>query len=248
VQLRFMISKSSLPSLVILLGLVLPVCGVAQSDSTEPSLGDLARSLRKAKAAPEHTVIDNDNLHKVMDEVQNRKLSGNLLFTFDGAGKKFQVSSPDVTCDLSFSGSATSLLSDAYAPQELPEGELAKLDGPATISGDTLQVSVHNGTGWNIKEITVGLTILRDTDAAGSASARLIPASETTTLLSEKHPDVTVLYHLKGSAAPASTTVFHETLSAALSQDQEWHWAIVQAKGIKPQKSAASDKRPATDN
>jgi len=141
-----MISKSSLPSLVILLGLVFPVYGLAQSDSTEPSLGDLARSLRKAKAAPEHTVIDNDNLHKVMDEVQNRKLSGNLLFTFDGAGKKFQVSSPDVTCDLSFSGSATSLLSDAYAPQELPEGELAKLDGPATISGDTLQVSVHNGT------------------------------------------------------------------------------------------------------
>jgi len=108
-------------NLVILLGLVFPVYGLAQSDSTEPSLGDLARSLRKAKAAPEHTVIDNDNLHKVMDEVQNRKLSGNLLFTFDGAGKKFQVSSPDVTCDLSFSGSATSLLSDAYAPQELPE-------------------------------------------------------------------------------------------------------------------------------
>jgi hypothetical protein len=243
-----MISKSSLLSLVILLGLMLPVYGIAQSDGAEPSLGDLARSLRKAKAAPEHTVIDNDNLHKVMDEVQNRKLNGNLLFTFDGAGKKFQVSSPDVTCDLSFSASATSLLSDAYAPQELPEGELAKLDGPATISGDTLQVSVHNGTNWNIKEITVGLTILRDTDAAGSGPARLIPASETTTLLSEKHPDVTVLYHLKGSAAPASTTVFHETLSAALSHDQEWHWAIVQAKGIKPQKPVASDQRSATSN
>ncbi len=174
------------------------------------------------------------------------KLKGSLLFSFDGAAKKFQVSSPDVTCDLSFSGSATSLLSDAYAPQELPAGELAKLDGPATISGDTLQVSVHNGTTWNIKEITVGLTILRDsgTDAAQSGSARLIPAAETTTLLSEKHPDVTVLYHLKGSAAPSSTTVFQETLSAALSHDQEWHWAIVQAKGIasqKPQKPVASD-------
>jgi WD40 repeat protein len=94
----------------------------------------LARQYRKAKAAVEHAVIDhavidNDNLHKVMDEVQTRKLEGKLLFSIDGSGKKFQVSSPDVTCDLSFSGSATSLLSDPYAPQDLPEGELAKLEG-----------------------------------------------------------------------------------------------------------------------
>jgi len=228
-----MTRKFCLPLLVILLELLLPVSGVAQSDGAEPSLGDIARSLRKSKPAPEHTVIDNDNLHKVMDEVQSRKLNGSLLFSFDGAAKKFQVSSPDVTCDLSFSASATSLLSDPYAPQDLPEAELAKLDGPATISGDTLQVSVHNGTSWNIKEITVGLTILRDPaeDAARGGPARLIPASETTRLLSEKHADVTVLYHLKGSAAPSSTTVFHETLSAAPSHDQEWHWAVVQAKG-----------------
>ena len=141
------------------MGVFLPVWAVAQSDSGEPSLGDLARQYRKGKAALEHAVIDNDNLHQVMDEVQTRKLDGKLLFSIDGIGKKFQVSSPDVTCDLSFSGSATSLLSDPYAPQDLPEGELAKLDGPATISGDTLQVSVHNGTTWNIREITVGVTI-----------------------------------------------------------------------------------------
>jgi hypothetical protein len=238
-----MTRKLHLPLIVTLLGCLLPVFGIAQSDGAEPSLGDLARSLRKAKPAPEHTVIDNDNLHKVMDEVQNLKLKGKLLFSIDGEGKKFQVSSPDVTCDLSFSGSATSLLSDAYAPQDLPETELAKLDGPATIAGDTLQVSVHNGTTWNIKEITVGLTILRDsgTDAARSSSARLIPASETTTLISEKHPDVTVLYHLKGSAAPSSTTVFHETLSSAPAHDQEWHWAIVQAKGVPAPKLAVSN-------
>lgn len=240
-----MTGKFWLPLVAILLGLWFPVAGVAQSDGAEPSLGDLARSLRKGRPAPEHAVIDNDNLHKVMDEVQNLKLKGKLLFSIDGTGKKFQVSSPDVTCDLSFSGSATSLLSDSYAPQELPEGELAKLDGPATISGDTLQVSVHNGTAWNIREITVGLTILREagTNASRSGAARLVPASETTTLLAEKQPDVTVLYHLKGSAAPLSTTVFHETLNAAPSQNQEWHWAIVQAKGIpaaKPEKSAVA--------
>src|SRR4029077_15091199 len=133
---------------------------------------------------------------------QKRKLNGSLRFSFDALGKKFQVSSPDVTCDLSFSAASSSLLSDSYVPQALPESELAKLDGPAIISGDTLQVSVHNGTAWNIKEITVGLTILREagTDAARSGAGRLILAAETTTLLSEKPPDVTVLYHLKGSA------------------------------------------------
>src|SRR5882672_6870199 len=64
-----------------LLTLLLPVWAVAQSDTPEPSLGDLARQYRKAKAAVEHAVmdhavIDNDNLHKVMDEVQTRKLEG----------------------------------------------------------------------------------------------------------------------------------------------------------------------------
>jgi hypothetical protein len=235
---------------VLLLGILLPTCSLAQSDGSEPSLGDLARSLRKGKPVVEHPVIDNENLHQVMDEVQKSKLKGSLLFSFDGAAKKFQVSSPDVTCDLSFSGSATALLSDAYAPQDLPEGELAKLDGPATINGDTLQVAVHNGTSWNIKEITVGLTILRDSEAntAHNGSARLVPASETTTLLSEKRPDVTVLYHLKGSAAPSTTTVFHETLGTTVGHDQEWHWAIVQAKGIAPQKPTAATQPPETKN
>ena len=107
-----MTRKLFLPLALTLLGVLLPVCAVAQSDSGEPSLGDLARQFRKGKAALEHAVIDNDNLHQVMDEVQTRKLDGKLLFSIDGSGKKFQVSSPDVTCDLSFSASATSLLSD----------------------------------------------------------------------------------------------------------------------------------------
>jgi len=234
-----MIRKFCLPLTVILLGVLLPLRGVAQSDGGEPSLGDLARSMRKGKPVAEHAVIDNDNLHQVMDEVQNRKLNGSLLFSLDGIAKKFQVSSPDVTCDLSFSASATSLLSDAYAPQDLPEGELAKLDGPASISGDSLQIAVHNGTSWSVKEITVGLTILRSSEVN---RARLIPAAETTNLLPEKHPDVTVLYHLKGSAPPSTTTVFHETLGTALGRDQEWHWAIVQAKGLPPQQKPIASK------
>lgn len=241
-----MTGKLFLPLTLIFLGALVPVHGWAQSDSGDTPLGDLARQYRKGKAAIEHAVIDNDNLHQIMDEVQTRKLNGSLLFSIDGAGKKFQVSSPDVTCDLSFSGSATSLLSDAYAPQDLPIGELAKLDGPATISGGTLQVSVHNGTTWNIREITVGVTVLRGSDATAArrGSARLVPAAETTTLLSEKQPDSTVLYHLKGSAPPLSTTVFHESLGTELGEDQEWHWAIVQAKGVPPQAAQAKPTVP----
>ncbi len=238
-----MTRKLYLPNALVLLGLLIPAGLTAQSDPTlvqsdqsGPSLGELARSLRKSKAQPTHAVIDNDNLSQVMNEVESRKLSGKLRFSFDGVGKGVQVSSPDVTCSLAFNAQSTSLLSDPYVPQDLPESELAKLDGPATINGDTLQVSVYNGTAWNLKEITVGLTILRrsETNTTYYGSAKLLPAAAETATPAEKHSDLTVLYHLKGSAPPLATTDFHEKLGAALGADQEWHWAIVQAKGIPP--------------
>jgi hypothetical protein len=47
-----------------------------------------------------------------------------------------------------------------------------------------------------------------------------------------------MLYHMKGNALPATTTVFHTTLDTTLPPDQEWHWAVVQAKGIPPQVAA----------
>ncbi len=238
-----MTRKLYLPNALVLLGLLFPAGLAAQSDqplaqSDQPSqsLGDLARSLRKSKAPPAHTVIDNENLTQVMDQVESQRLSGRLLFSFDRAGKSFQVSSPDVTCSLSFNAQSTSLLSDPYVPQDLPDGELVKLDGPATINGDTLQVSVYNGTAWNLKEITVGLTILRrpQTNTTYYGSAKLLPATAGTAVPAEKHSDLTVLYHLKGSAPPLTTTDFHEKLGAVLGSEQEWHWAIVQAKGIPP--------------
>jgi hypothetical protein len=230
--------KFLLPLVWLLLGLALPLCVFAQSDGNEVSLGDLARSLRKQKEAPKQTVIDNDNFAQFMDEVESRKLKpGSLLFSFDPLGKDFKVSSPDVTCSLSFSGENTSLLSDPYIAQDLPDSELAKLDGPAVINGDTLQVSVFNGTAWNLKEITIGLTILRrpEVDTAYYGSAKLLPAVVgPSPVVPEKRSDLTVLYHLKGTAAPLATTVFTETLGAVLGPDQDWHWAIVHAKGVPP--------------
>jgi len=227
---------------VLVLGLRFPAGAMAQADSPEPSLGEVARALRKNKAAPTaaaapaRPVIDNENFDQVVNDVEKKRLDGKLRFSLDGGGNDFQVSSADVTCSLSFSSKATSLLSNAYAPQDLPKSELLKLDGPATINGDALEVSVHNGSAWNVKEITVGFTVVRrdETHSAQYGSARLVPAAETTKLAAEKRSDVTVLYHIKGSAAPLSTATFRETLGLTLADDQDWHWAIVAAKGSPP--------------
>jgi hypothetical protein len=225
--------RRSVLVLTTVLGLLLPVC---HAQENETPLGDIARALRKSKQkAAERTVIDNDNFSQVMEEAESQRAKGFVKFSFDGSGRDIQVSSPDVTCSLAFSAEAAQA-SQPSGQQDLPTSELAKLDGPASISGDTLQVSVYNGTEWKVNEITVGLTILRpsDTNAAYFGSAKLVPAAAGHDATAQKRSDMTVLYHLKGAAAPSSTAVFRQTLGVLLSPDQEWHWAIVQARGIPP--------------
>jgi hypothetical protein len=73
-----------------------------------------------------------------------------------------------------------------------------------------------------------------DPSASDYGAAKLLPAVAEDTVPADKHSDSTVLLHLKGSAAPFATTVFREKLDANLNPDQEWHWAIVEAKGIPP--------------
>ena len=221
---------------LVFLGMLLPHGAVAQSDGAV-SLGDLARSLRQSKepkAPTAPTIIDNDNLSQVIEEVEHFRLNGKPKFSFDGVGKTFQMSSPDGTCSLSFNANATALLSSPFVSENLPQSELAKLDGPANIHGDTLELSVYNASSWNVKEITVGLTIVRhdEPSAAYFGSVKLLPAAADEELPSDKRSDSTLLLHLKGSAAPFATTVFREKLETSLSADQEWHWAIVEAKGI----------------
>src|ERR1700676_2287310 len=224
--------------LLAFLAMMLPVCAVAQADGGV-SLGDLARSLRQSKtpkepAAPD--VIDNDNLSQVIDDVEHFRQGGKPIFSFDGAGRNFRMSSPDGTCSLSFNANATAVLSSPYVSQDLPQSELAKLDGPANIHGDALEVSVYNASAWSVREITVGLTLVRHPDAstASYGTAKLLPAVAGDVVPAEKRPDSTLLLHLKGSTAPFATSVYREKLDAALDDGQEWHWAIVEAKGIPP--------------
>jgi hypothetical protein len=228
------------------LGLLLLTPAWAQYEEHPVPLGDLARSLRKKdkpktsdQPAPARTVIDNDNLSQVMDEAASRRISGlSPLYSFDGAGKTFQVSSPDVTCSLSFNANASSLLARPNVPIVLPEEELKKLDGPATITEDGLQVSVFNGTDWQVDEITVGLTVVHKTGPVAGyyGSGKLVPAASETAVVAERHSDVTTLHRLKGTALPLLVTVFKAPLSLTLGPDEEWHWAIIQAKGFPPDK------------
>jgi len=234
--------KLYITAMLSFLALLLPFLAAAQSETADVPLGDVARALRKKKAQPVHTVIDNDNLPQVMDEVQRRKLSDVSPLLSIEPGKNFQVSSPDVTCSLSFSAQVVPLVNDSIVSKELPDSELLKLDGPAAITGDTLQLSVYNGTGWNVRELTVGLTIVRHENAKAAyygsvalGSAKLIPAAATDdSAAAEKRSDLTLLYHLKGKAAPLTTTVFREPLGITLRSDQEWHWSIVHATGTPP--------------
>ncbi len=216
--------------------LLLPAGLAAQSDENAVPLGDVARALRKSKAAPAptETVIDNDNFSKVMDQAESQRAKGVVHFSVQATGRDVQVSSPDVTCSLSFNAQGP-LLPDPLMSQDLPRNELSKLDGPAVMNGDSLQVTVYNGTSWNVKEITVGLTILRRPAATASyGSAQLRPVAAGGEGPAEKRSDLTVLYHLKGTASPFGTAVFSQNLGGTLGPDQDWHWAIVQAQGTPP--------------
>ena len=227
-------------SLLLALCLAWPLAASGQTD--EPSLGDLARSVRKTKAAsqqPKPPVIDNDNLSQAMEDVKKLK-ANEMVFSVDKSGSGFKVSSDDVTCSLSFSGRAASLLIKPVVLENVPISELLKLDGPASIQDDTLQLEVFNGTEWELREITVGLTLERKPgeSAEYAASAHVIPAAQgfaPPTL--EKHSDVTVLYHLKGTAKPFRTTSFHENIGVTPAPDQDWRWSIVEARGIRPENS-----------
>ncbi len=248
--------SSRLPLLLIagMILMALPPRACAQDDRSDTPLGDVARNFRK-KPSTSEVVIDNDNFSKVVEDAESRRTSGStMVFSLDPGGKQFHVSSPDVSCSLSFSGKTSSLLSDPAMLDELPRNELAKLDGPATIDGDSLQVSVHNGTSWELREVVIGLTILRQPEdhsasSVGYRQARIVPvtaggSAQAVPDTSQKQPDSTVLLRVKGSAAPSATALFRTQLNFALFPDQEWHWAIVRAKGVPPPPAVPAAAQP----
>lgn len=230
-------------------------------DSDQAPLGDIARNLRKNNP-PREQVIDNDNLNQVMNQEQNRHTSV-LQFLMAGDANNFRVAAPDVTCSLSFTAATTkALLSDQYAQMNLPPEEIFKLTGPATIEGDTLSVSLFNGTDWHVSEIDVAFTVVKKnalgvTEASGPApppqgfSAPPFQAAQNNLELDsvrpEKKADHTLIYKMRAAAPPLNATTFSAPLNLDLPPGQEWHWAILEAKGYPPQnRFAATDKTSST--
>ena len=255
------IMRSRLPRLrlvalcLLLIVSLLPLAAWAQEQEDAQPLGDLARDLRKNKAQhPQQqpgsagTVIDNDNLTQVMEDAKNARpvKQDKTVFSIDPSSNTVKVSSPDVTCSLSFNARASSLLIKPVLIEDLPLTELIKIDGPGSIQDESLQLDVFNGTDWDIREITIGLTLERKPgeNAELAARARVIPAAEGLAPIAvERRSDVTLLYHLKAEAKPFTTTAFHENIGITPGPDEDWRWSIVEAKGIRP-----SQEQPAPDS
>ena len=251
----------AVPLAALLLVLLCSLPASAQDDS--PSLGDVARKLRHDKLqqqsqpqpdsprpAPVSTeptlpVIDNDNLAQVMEDARKARpvKQDKTVFSMDPSGKTLKLSSPDVTCSLSFNASASSVLIRPVLIEDLPLAELLKIDGPGSIQDEALQLEVFNGTDWDLREITVGLTLERKPGESTemAARARVIPAAENSAPIAvERRSDVTLLYHLKAEAEPFSTTTFRESIGITPGPDEDWRWSIVEAKGIRPEQARSA--------
>jgi hypothetical protein len=203
-----------------------------RAQDEDVSLGDLARATRKQKPAEdERPVIDNDNLTSMMDKAESKRLDGKPVFSIDPSGKTFRMTSPDGTCSLSFDAKAAALISTPYISSDLPAYELAKLEGTAAIHDGLLEITLHNGTEWELKEIAVGVTILNP------RGAELEPAGLLSTMAAQvesRSPDATAIFHLKASSGAGATTTFRAVVSDELSETKDWHWAVVAARGLPP--------------
>lgn len=193
-------------------------------------LGDLARAARAAKASSDQSVIDNDNLSVMMDQAESERLNGKPVFSIDPSGNAFRMTSPDGTCSLSFDAKATALISTPFVTSELPQDELVRLDGAAAIHDSVLEVSLHNGSEWGLKEIVVGITVPQNFPTPAFKPASL--ATDSTS--SQKLPDLTMLYHLKADSAPDATTVFRGDMGNDVDASKDWRWSLVSARGIPP--------------
>ncbi|MFY9645073.1 MAG: hypothetical protein WAK29_07835, partial [Terriglobales bacterium] len=113
--------------------------------------------------------------------------------------------------------------------------------GPGSIQDESLQLQVFNGTEWDLREITIGLTLERKPgeNAEIAARARVIPAAQSNALVTaERRSDVTLLYHFKADARPFSTTALRENIGITPGPDEDWRWSIVEAKGVRPGQAA----------
>ena len=135
--------------LLIAIALVLlcaPAWMTSSAQEDDIPLGDLARQFRRSKPPDPSDIIDNDNFTLMMDKAESERLDGQPVFAISPSGRTFTTVSPDGTCSLSFVAPLGNRTPAAYIASDLPQDELLKLEGPASIEGGSLQISVHNRT------------------------------------------------------------------------------------------------------
>jgi len=237
---------------------------IAQDDPNQVPLGDVARNLRKNDKAA-LPVVDDDNLNQVIEQGdKGDNFGSSLRYVMAGKSSRFQVSAPDVTCSLAFTANVKSLLSSTqYSQMDLSPADLTKLEGPAAIEGDSLTLSLFNATNWHVSEVDVALTVVRkswsrDASPFSSLDSGADPGSNSVASVNpfqqvrpEKKQDTTVIYRMRAAAPPWSRAGFSAPLDMELAPGDEWHWAIVKAKGYPPQsdstqQTAAQSSTPVT--
>jgi|1186.fasta_scaffold22857_2 hypothetical protein len=218
---------------------LMPTALQAQDDPDEIPLGDVARNLRK-NALPAKPVIDDDNLSEVMAQADSRQnASSNLRYVISGASKGFQASIPDVTCSLAFTANVKLLLAaPQYSEMNLPGSDLAQLEGPAVIEGDALTVTLFNASYWHVSEISVAFTLIKK--ASEGTASEIGAESAIQELRPEKKQDTTVIYKMRAAAPPWMRAGFSTQLNVDVQPGDEWHWAIVEAKGYPPQTGSSA--------
>jgi len=248
----------NLLALPVMLAVLAPLRAGAQDDPNDAPLGDVARTLRK-KTPSTQQVIDDDNLPLVMEQVQQadsrRGAASALRFLMAGEGKGFRLSMPDATCSLSFTPNVKSLLTSQYSEMDLPQQQVTKLQGQASIEGDALALPIFNGTDWHVSELDVALTVVHkrgtrdpfglEAPLAGNAEDSEAASDPLQQVRPEKKPDVTLIYRMRAAAPPWERSVFSTPVDVDLAPGDDWHWAIVQAKGYPPESYARSTQQAA---
>lgn len=250
-----MTRSSKLRLVLAFLAVVVPAILSAQDEVNETPLGDVARNLRK-RTLPSLPAIDDDNFSKVIEQAESERMgTSSLHFVMPAESRSFRVRQADVTCSMSFSANAKSLLSSQYAEMKLPPTEVLKLQGPATLEGRSFSVSITNGTEWHVSEVAVALTVVNKGASMNAGSeagdASVFPApdpSQETVFRPRKKADTTMIYRIRAAAGPATNTPFSAPLRVDLNPGDEWHWAIVEAKGYPPRGYSANISQLTADS
>ena len=142
-----------------------------------------------------------------------------------GAGAPTPFPPPDSAPDSTGAGGAGFA---GWADQEadLPPSEMKRLRGVAGWSGDTLTITVYNGSSWRVTEILARTSRLKNQSIDAETPKRLLPAGE---LLKGVAPDRTT-----AGVNPLDTGPFAGVVGAAPAA---YSWSIEGARGYPPRSS-----------